>query len=361
MKNISSVIQSIYHGLVPEHTRLSLYHKAPKFLRRYWDKLGQTHTSFFDVTEEDIYYCYRLFLKREPTKEEHQYWIEHTIRYGFDINRLVHHFLYGEEFINLQKTENQPYCVDLDSFKLFVRRNDYATGVSIARHKAYEPLVARQIRQRLSPGDTFIDIGANVGYHAMLAASIVGSKGQVLAFEPLPGNCELLELSIAENKFDQVTVYPYAVGEKEDTLTLMIEGTYSNAHLQTSEEGAIYHTDELKVRVVALDDFLTDLNRIDMVKIDIEGVEPLVWRGMEKLLRTFRPLVLTEFFPDYIKRASQIEPIEYLKMIENQGYHMIVLLDHLLGNDIAFSSKEEILQIHAKSGTTHLDLLAVPR
>ncbi|VAW42977.1 hypothetical protein MNBD_CHLOROFLEXI01-4752 [hydrothermal vent metagenome] len=360
MKSIPSILQSTYHRFVPERIRQTFYHSAPESLRKQWDNIAQGKSSFSDVTEDDVYYCYRLFLKRKPTKQECQYWFDHATQYKFTINRLVQHFLYSDEFIQLQKSENQPYCVDLDSFKLFVRKNDYATGSSIAQHKSYEPLVAEQIKQRLSLGDTFIDIGANIGYHAMLAASIVGKNGQIIAFEPLPSNCELLALSISENKFEQVTVHPYAVGEKEDILTLMVEGTYSNAHLKTSEEGTIYHTDEVSVRVVTLDTFLTNLERVDMVKIDIEGVEPLAWRGMENLLRTFRPLVLTEFFPAYIKRASQIEPETYLEMMEQQGYDLFVL-PHSLESITPPHSKEQILQIHAESGFTHLDILAVPQ
>lgn len=359
MQRIAKIIQPAYHKIVPEETRLALYRSAPQSLRKQLDKVSREE-SFSSVTEADIYYCYRLLLKREPTKEELQTWMSHVTQYGFDINRMVHNFLYGEEFIKLQEIESQPYCVNLESFKLFVRKNDYATGASIAKNKAYEPLVANEIKQRLSVGDTFIDISANVGYHTMLAASIVGKNGRVIAFEPLPNNCELLNLSIAENEFDQVALYPYAVGEKDDTLTLMVEGTYSNAHLQTSIEGSIHHTDEVSVRVVALDNFLADIDRINMIKIDIEGVEPLAWRGMENLIRKFRPLVLTEFFPDFIKRASQIEPALFLDIIEGQGYEILVL-DRFSEKATAPKGKDEILQLYANSSATHLDLLAVPR
>lgn len=360
MNKIIEIIQPAYHKLVPEQVRVALYHSAPKSLRQKWDVFGNVRP-FSAVTEADIYYCHRLLLKREPSKEELSNWTDQVNQYGFDINRLVHNFLYSEEFINLQESESQPICVELESFKLFVRKNDYATGATIANIKAYEPLVASEIKQRLSPGDTFIDIGANVGYHAMLAASIVGKNGRVLAFEPLPNNCELLDLSIAENGFDHVTLYPHAVGEKDDTLTLMVVGMYSNAHLQTSIEGSIHHTDELSVRVVALDNFLADIDRIDMVKMDIEGVEPLAWRGMENLIRKFRPLVLTEFFPDFIRRASQIEPKLFLQMIEQQGYEIFVL-DHSAEDADILAPKNinAILQFYANTSATHLDLLAVP-
>jgi FkbM family methyltransferase len=360
MNKIIEIIQPVYHKLVPEQVRVALYHSAPASLRQKWDAFGNVRLSSA-VTEADIYYCYRLLLKREPSKEELSNWTAQVNQYGFDINRLVHNFLYSEEFINLQESESQPICVELESFKLFVRKNDYATGAFIAQNKVYEPLVARKIQQHLSLGDTFIDIGANVGYHAMLAASIVGKDGRVIAFEPLPTNCELLNLSISANKFDQVTVYPYAVGEKDDTLTLMVEGTYSNALLQTSEESSVHHTDEVAVRVVALDSFLTDIDRIDMVKMDIEGVEPLAWRGMENLILTFRPLILTEFFPDFIRRASQIEPKLFLQMIEQQGYEIFVLDYSAEDADIlAPKNVNAILQFYANTSATHLDLLAVP-
>src|SRR5690606_15185214 len=95
----------------------------------------------------------------------------------------------------------------------------------------YEPHVTAEVRRLLQPGMTFVDVGANIGYFALLAASLVGAQGKVIAFEPNLENCELLRRSIAANGFDDfVHVHPYAVAEKAQFFTLDV-GTSSNGRI----------------------------------------------------------------------------------------------------------------------------------
>ena len=144
------------------------------------------------------------------------------------------------------------------------------------------------------------------------------------------------------------------------SLDLLTHGAYSNGRLQfPTATGSLPEESRQPIEVVPLDQFLAGIDRIDLIKIDIEGAEPLAWQGMETLLARHRPIVLTEYFPDLIRITSQTDPGNYLQMMQHTGYRL-----YLVGRKGALStaplSTEEIVQIHRESGKTHLDLLALP-
>ena len=127
---------------------------------------------------------------------------------------LVDGFLHSEEFRRLQEEGFRPVLVELDTFKMYVRRNDFYVGAVIANTKSYEPYVAAEIERLLKPADVFVDLGANIGYFTLLAATLIGPEGQVHAFEPNRDNCELVKRSIEANGFANIRLYPTAVAER---------------------------------------------------------------------------------------------------------------------------------------------------
>ena len=324
------LLQRGFHRLANQARRDYWYEQAPIPIKRIWDKLNPqplvvSPKEFSLATAEDIYYCYRLLLKRAPTGEEHQGWIEKVNRLHFTLDMLTHEFLYSGEFLERQERLRRPHLVVLDGFKLYVRLDDFFTGVTIAKAKCYEPHVTAQIKRILQPGNVFVDVGANVGHFTMLAAHLVGPEGAVLAFEPVPTNCDLIQMSVAENQFHNVTLYANAVAEKAQRIEVLAEGTHTNARLAQVDDKNRQGVRKWSIDAVALDDFLADRSRIDLVKLDIEGAEPRAWQGMRQLVRRHRPYVLTEFFPDFIRLTSQMEPESFLESLQKDGYTLFVL------------------------------------
>ncbi len=135
----------------------------------------------------DLYFCYRLLLQREPDEASWQNWHSLVSGHGIDIQSLVDDFMATEEYRKLQEAGRQPMLVDLDGFQLNVRKNDHFVGAAIAKDKIYEPAVAAKIGELLKAGDTFVDIGANIGYFTCMAAALVGVDGSVLCFRTEPG------------------------------------------------------------------------------------------------------------------------------------------------------------------------------
>lgn len=313
---------------------------------------------FHTATEEDLYYCYRLFLKREPDRAGWESWRQRLVADRFDVRGLVDAFLYSEEFRQQQAALDEPFLVSLDDFHLFVRRNDFFSGAAIARDRLYEPHVGRELRRFLAPGITFLDIGANVGYFAMMAAALVGESGRVLAFEPNPRNCELMARSIEANGFTNVTVHQCAVAERTQQVIFHTSGPHSTGHIarldtQSGDGGS--HV----VEAVALDEFLGEMTRLDLVKLDIEGAEPRAIAGMRALLARYRPIIVTEYCPELIREIGEREPEEYLRELAHLGYAF-----HVVAPDAPLShqpeSIDEISARMTRSNASHLDLVAIP-
>ena len=320
--------------------------------RAPWDWFGGREADRARVV--DLYACYRLLLGREPDEAGWTVWM-HAIRNGISVEALRDGFLYSAEFVTAQCRPRRPILVELDEFKIYVQRADFFVGAAILRDRTFEPHVTAEVRRLLQPGGVFIDVGANIGYFTLLAAARVGPQGRVVAFEPNPDNCELLAESIRANGFENITVHPYAVGDRPRDSLLAAGGVISNGHILDAPPAAapVYR----RVRVVRADDHLRDLPTVDVVKIDIEGGEPRALRGMTDLVRVHQPVIVSEFSPALIESISGEPAASYLEHLDQLGYVLCIL-----GQDARQTrTAREILGAHASSGLSHLDLIAYPR
>ncbi len=141
----------------------------------------------------------------------------------------------------------------------------------------YEPLQTRVIASLLRPGMQVADIGANIGYYTLLAAGAVGPSGHVWAFEPETSNYDLLLCNIRENKLENVTAEPKAVGAGAGTASLYLSSVNFGDHrLSPSAEPRR----SLAVSVCSLDDYFRTRDvALDLVKMDIQGAEGGPWRA----------------------------------------------------------------------------------
>lgn len=268
------------------------------------------------------------------------------------LTRAVGNFLYTHRaaFKRLLWTR-EPVLVQLPEFKMYVRLDDWLIGARIFLRRRYEAYAAEVMRAYLKPGQTVLDLGANVGYYTLLAAMIVGKAGKVIAFEPLADNCDLIRKSLAVNHFTNVTLYPFAVADTQSTVGVTREE--SNGMIVRDTRAA-----SERVRAVALDAFL-DKPRVDVIKMDIEGAEGLALNGMRELVRANHPIVFTELHPQALLTVSRMSAEDYLDAWRALGYEIYVL-DRVTGQDRAPSSNAEITARLAKNPYPHLDLLALP-
>lgn len=252
------------------------------------------------ITEADIHFCYTFFLKREPDPAGLDHYRE-RMRDGAPLEELIRGFAASDEFLMEVGTRPQDDVEDvsLGDYTVSVHRRDPDFGFHIHTFAAYEEHVRAALRAHLRPGDVFLDIGANVGVMALLAGTIVGLQGKVIAVEPDPVNLQMLYRGIVINNLANVEVWPFAAS---DTRAVVSLGGLSNAHIEAGDE----HVPTSKLaQCVALDALLGRLPRLDCVKIDIEGHEPRAVAGLADNLAAHRPTLVVEWNPRTLKRANE--------------------------------------------------------
>ena len=183
------------------------------------------------------------------------------------------------------------------------------TGVSGFEWKALrgqpgESATVALFLKMLTPGATVFDVGANVGYYALVAAKSVGPHGQVHAFEATPAVAERFGENVTLNRLTNVVVNHFAVCDRAGEVEFRLQADDSEGNSLVS-----YATDWLSVRVpaVTLDDYIADrkVGRVDILKVDVEGAEPLVFAGATALLsRREPPLLIVESNPATLRAAG---------------------------------------------------------
>jgi FkbM family methyltransferase len=306
-----------------------------------------------DASDANVHAVFTRLIGRGPNADELIHWrfqlsqgatlgqVEEALRATFE----------HEQF----RSRQDVVLVDLGQFKLYCRKSDLDVGSAILHTGQHEPHVAAALRSLARPGNVVIDLGANIGYFALLAASVVGATGKVIALEPNAQNLRLLYASVVESGAKNIVVLPVAASFAPDIFRMQAFG--SNGFLDSAmpgQAGAQY------VQAVVLDELLQGLSAIHVVKMDIEGFEPFALRGMTVLLQKHRPALITEFSPWHIERRCRVRPQEYLEQLAALGYRLAIIEPS--GQTTPTDGPEAIMQAWrlTNDDKRHFDLLATP-
>lgn len=308
-------------------------------------------------TIEDVYYCFRLLLGRNPSEPE---WPGHSGHAGSRLSSVVAQYLDSPEFKARQLSSFDSggiELVNLPDFKMYVPKFDPLVGRHIYASKTYEPPVTDILRRLLQPGDFFVDVGANIGFFSLLAAQLVGKQGHVFAFEPFSQNVKLFYLSQQVNKFEQIDLFPIAVSDRSKLYLYDNAGTTGVISQLSSDFQRVM--DSTIVYSVSLDKWLSSVKRLDCIKIDVDGAEGLVITGALELLRRHKPYVVCEFGPDAIQMLSRISPADFLRLLQvSPEYEFYVL--HEAGPISCQQNTNRVMELYAQHGGDHVDILAAP-
>lgn len=151
------------------------------------------------------------------------------------------------------------------------------------------------LRVLLQPGDTFVDVGANLGDWALPAARLVGRAGRVLAFEPVPHLAAALRKSAWANRFSHLEVHQRALSNRSGQGEFSVERENSGgSRLERMADGAGRSFTQVQVEVGTLDEAAAPLSSLSLVKIDVEGHEAEVLQGASQTLARLRPALHLE-------------------------------------------------------------------
>lgn len=193
----------------------------------------------------------------------------------------------------------------------------------------YERATRRMVERLLPRGGTFIDIGAHVGLYTLAAARRAGPRGRIYAFEPDPDNYRLLKNNIQRNGYTNVTALPLAVSARSGRSPFFLSRQGNDRHSFFPNPNSIFREQCRSVETIALDDFVasTGWPDIDLVKMDIEGAEPLAIAGMGRLLdRPTCPHLIVEFSPGMLD-AGQTPPGRFLADLAARDLELFFIED----------------------------------
>ena len=205
-------------------------------------------------------------------------------------------------------------CDDIDRATFFLGRN-------------CDLEIQLLLNELLKEGDTFLDIGANVGRTTLHAARCVGISGRVIAVEPQPECCERIREGILDNGLKHIEVHNVAAGESEETLELKLLGggtVMATLSIDEKVDGPNVRA-AIQVAVVPLDQRIpADLPGRLIVKTDVEGFELYALRGLQQSIRRYRPTILTEVDPRFLVRAG-VDALQLFDFLHDNGYSGYVI------------------------------------
>jgi FkbM family methyltransferase len=167
----------------------------------------------------------------------------------------------------------------------------------------------------LSPGATFIDVGANIGFYSVLAHGRVGPAGRVYSFEMDPRPLRCLRKTVTKFGLRSINVIEAAVADQDGRMSFTPKVEHGHNHIERSGGRG------RSVRSLKLDTWAADagLQRVDVIKVDVEGAEKFVLAGARQTISRFKPLVLCEAD---MKTASTFNytPDDLIDQLKGMGY-----------------------------------------
>ncbi|KKT29432.1 MAG: Methyltransferase FkbM family [Candidatus Azambacteria bacterium GW2011_GWC2_45_7b] len=184
----------------------------------------------------------------------------------------------------------------------------------------YEPETVDFFKKNVKPGMTVVDIGAHIGYFARVLSKLVGRAGAVYAFEPDEANFKMLKSNTEHLK--NVKTYQLAVSDRRGSVDFYLSGGRSGNH--STIAGVVLDQKKVTVEAVDLDSFFVDakIQRVDFIKMDIEGGEPAALAGMKNvILKSGNIILVSEFAPAWLRKAG-VEPLNYLNNLRALGFEI---------------------------------------
>jgi FkbM family methyltransferase len=202
-------------------------------------------------------------------------------------------------------------------------KNDTYIGRSIEKYGEFSESESELFRQICRPGDVVIDIGANIGAHTLPMSAFVGNTGQVYAFEPQPVIFQTLCANMALNSITNVHCHCLALADKKGDVFIpdidySTPGNYGGVSVGQFPQGHV-------IQKIPLDDFLFGkIDKLNFIKIDVEGMEEQVIEGAKKLITQHQPFLYVE--NDRIEKSRNL--IELLWSLNYKLYwHMPYLFN----------------------------------
>lgn len=216
------------------------------------------------------------------------------------------------------------WYLNMDGHNIFMNERD-GSMVSILKDYIavkknfglWEPETTKIVKDNVKLGDVCLDVGASIGYFTLLFSRLVGKNGKVLSFEPTTNQIPYIKENIRKNGYSDIAeVFNVGAWDKSDQVMLPLNA------------GVKYDS-----KCVAIDDILESrgIKKVDFIKIDVDGPEPKVLKGLIRTIERNPNLkMVIEFYPKYIKDAG-CDPAEFQIIIDKYFTHKLIPGDYSEG------------------------------
>ena len=204
------------------------------------------------------------------------------------------------------------------------------------------------LERALSPGKTFVDVGANLGIYALVASRIVGPSGRVVAFEPAQQSFFLLKENVTLNRFTNVQIYRVAVSDRTGK-ALLYHGADPGQNSLGKDPRLKYGGEEVATQSLDIALGQASVERVDVIKMDVEGAEELVVRGANKVVASHKPAIIFEVNQEASARLG-LSPCGAWDQLQSLGYKFFSVRGNsvheatslpMLGNIVAICGSRE--------------------
>lgn len=243
-----------------------------------------------------------------------------------------------------------PYTtIEVEGSKMYINLNEENVGLrntfsAYVMNRTHEKTTTEIFRKIIKPGNTFFDLGANIGYFSLLASKHVGEKGSVFSFEPEAKNFFYLKRNKEVNNYENMFPFQKAISNKNGTLSLFFCKYDSGHHTINQYSGIdVYShgrsTEKVSVEVETqtLDDFIREqkIEKVDVMKIDVEGSEALVVEGAKNTFSSNKDIkIIIEFFPILLEKMGSNPAALIDSLIKDFNFNVFVI-----GNDYSMEGK----------------------
>lgn len=207
--------------------------------------------------------------------------------------------------------ESCTFSILLDPQNGFVDETIFTTGI-------YEADILSLIKNYVRKRDTVLDIGANIGQHSLFLSCLVGEEGRVHAIEPNPRLVVQMRRSIERNNFQNISIHECALGTEEEKKKLYIPiNNVGGASIVPYQ----INTSTISINLIKGDNLCKPFGKISFIKMDVEGFEYEVLRGLEHTIEMSCPIIFLEYSPIHWPLENRVSHGQaLLGFLKNLGY-----------------------------------------
>lgn len=202
--------------------------------------------------------------------------------------------------------------ISLKDRNLLLLKDDMFT-ISLEHNNFYEEHFTNFAKLVLKEGDVALDIGANLGYHTITMAELVGNTGMVCAFEPQRIIYQQLNANIFLNGLDNIYTFNVAVGDEFKTVYIDPPNYHNIIHMITNiGNTSINYNNGVQVEQIVLNQ---DINKLNFIKLDIQGSELNALKGMSENIKKYKPYIFIEIESKQLLKFN-VNPEDLIKYIK---------------------------------------------